>query len=209
MSRASGFFREPGRGKAWDLTGVASPTTTITTTTTTTPLALTTTTETASVCAVGSWAIRPDSAEITFEQLVIAAQANLDLVPDFSGLGPTDVSGRVLVDVAVDGTWTITYTQWSMSLTSRRDGNVTHEHRLVGSEVAEGVVRDDGTFTLQGISPSAVVTLTELFLGDPSETDDYHLAAAFDGPGKLLCKGDAFQLQLANYPAPIMMDRTA
>lgn len=187
--------------------------------TATTPVAPATTVASPANCATGTWTVPNESVETIFEAHYLIYEnafaqsvgAGPETFRSFSQVQPGAASGSVHADIAADGTWTITYDEWTMFFTDPVSADRVDEddHSLSGVETAHTEIGDDDSIVFTPISSSGSGLFHSIFRFHGEEIESFSLAAAFTGEGTITCSGDQMTLQLDSLPSPLLLDRSA
>ena len=169
----------------------------------------TTAPDTSATCAIGTWTIQNDSIETIFEQVATAYWSTFNVALDFTGLVAGQSAGGAQLDIAADGTWTLTYGNWATTLAGPAGSIINYDHSLGGVEVSQATLGDDGSITFSSISTATRATLLTYADGRQAEIDQFAAPAALTGTGSFICSGNQLSLQLDASPKPIVMDRAS
>ncbi|MEK7426251.1 MAG: hypothetical protein AAB131_20705, partial [Actinomycetota bacterium] len=153
--------------------------------------------ETGAACVHGTWTMSNDS----FAQLIGAFDT-------FGEIGEFAVTGTTNVDIAPDGIWTITYSEWTLSATMP-DVSAQVTVTLDGVDTTSGEFRDDGTFAFTDISVGAQLSMSATVDGTPIPMPAVPARSVVSGGGSFVCAGDELQLTFPENQGALTMNRTA
>lgn len=156
----------------------------------------------AAVCVQGEWTMRNDTFAEFFASNIAAAGEGEIIA--------TGVSGSVMIDVAPDGTWTITYIAWSVSASMP---SVGAEVSIVidGTDVSMGTFNDDGTYGFSGVSEGTTMSFNATMNGMDFPMPPLDRSTqVIDGSGSFTCAGDELMLTVSSSAGggSFIMDRT-
>ena len=154
---------------------------------------------TASRCVVGQWTMRNDSFADFYSGMLAGSGG---------AIAATGVSGSVAIEVAEDGTWTLTYDAWTLTaslLEASGEMSVT----IDGVDVSMGTFQDDGTYSFSGgsigttITSSATVNGVAVPIPPMDQTQQ-----VVGGTGSFTCEADVLTLTVPDTGGSFIMDRT-
>ncbi|MBI4936430.1 MAG: hypothetical protein HY828_21335 [Actinobacteria bacterium] len=156
--------------------------------------------EEASRCVQGQWTMRNESFAAFFSGMMAGAGGG-EIVA-------TGVSGSVSIDVAEDGTWTLTYETWTLTASLPSVGgemSVT----IDGVDVSTGTFQDDGTYSFSGVSMGTTITSSAVIDGVAVPIPPIDRSSqVVDGSGSFTCAGDELTLTVPESGGSFTMDRT-
>ena len=138
--------------------------------------------ESLSECVVGTWTMDNESYASRFETFFASAGGGLTI----------DISGEVVIEVAPDSTWTITYNGWTITM-----ANDVLQIQMVGTgiDTAHGEFRDDGTFTYSDDAVGVTYDVTATADGVPFASEGLTTPPRVAvGSGTYSCAGDAMSV---------------
>jgi hypothetical protein len=153
----------------------------------------------ASRCVQGQWTMRNQSfADFFSSQLAGAGGA----------IVATGVSGSVAIEVAEDGTWTLTYDAWTLTA-SLPEASGEMSVTIEGVDVSMGTFQDDGTYSFSGGSVGTTITSSATINGVavPMPPID-QTQQVVGGTGSFTCEGDVLELTVPASGGAFIMDRT-
>jgi hypothetical protein len=154
---------------------------------------------TPSRCVQGQWTMRNESfADFFSSQLAASGGA----------IVATGVSGSVAIEVAEDGTWTLTYDAWTLTA-SLPEASGEMSVTIEGVDVSMGTFQDDGTYSFSGGSVGTTITSSATVNGVavPIPPVD-QTQQVVGGTGAFTCTGDVLELTVPASRASFIMDRT-
>jgi hypothetical protein len=151
-------------------------------------------------CVPGEWTMDNDSFSAVYSGLLGSAGASGQIVL-------TDVSGTVKVTIAADGTWTLTYDNWSLHASIPEAGGEM-QIGINGVDVSTGTFKDDGTFAFSGISIGTTLTAAATVNGVvvPIPPIDRTSQVA-EGTGNYTCSGNTMEITVPT-AGTYVMNRT-
>lgn len=155
----------------------------------------------AAVCVQGEWMMRNDTFAEFFASSIAAAGEG-ELVA-------TGVSGSITIDVAPDGTWTTTYSAWTVSASMPSIG-ADASIVINGTDVSLGTFNDDGTYGFTGVSVGTTIDYNATVAGMAFPIGIDRTTQVIDGAGSFTCSGDEMMLTVdaSASGGSFIMDRT-
>lgn len=154
---------------------------------------------TPSRCVQGQWTMRNESFAEFFSSMLAGSGG---------AIAATGVSGSVAIEVAEDGTWTLTYDAWTLTA-SLPEASGEMSVTIDGVDVSMGTFQDDGTYSFSGGSVGTTITSSATIDGVavPIPPID-QTQQVVGGTGSFTCEGDVLTLTVPDSGASFIMDRT-
>ena len=155
----------------------------------------------AAVCVQGEWTMRNETFAEFFASN-IAASAEGELVA-------TGVSGSITMNVAPDGTWTTTYSAWTISASMPSIG-ADASIVINGTDVSIGTFTDDGVYGFTGVSVGTTIDYNATVNGMAFPIGIDRTTQVIEGSGSFTCSGDEMILTVdaSASGGSFVMDRT-